>query len=214
MTVFPPKHRYFRGYPSRYRGHLFSQIGCSIGCLPIVALPLHAASFYWNAIHGHLRTGPVIALLLSGLLFLLFVTIVANGFPRPQILPYFEKRLGQTDTWLRGQALARNCRALDEAAIAHGVTPLSAFGVGDELAGEEFEWHDAGRGVETVRKLQELLPRFPDLVDDRVAVGDELQFMEEALAKAAERGVRFCLHIRCSDYTCAGEMLARKGSYF
>ncbi|KAF0244181.1 MAG: hypothetical protein FD180_2766 [Planctomycetota bacterium] len=214
MTAEPQRLRHFRGYPAHYRGILFSQIGCSIGCLPIVASPLYAAAFYWNQLHGHLRTGTVVALLLSGLLFLMFVALLAQCFPRPQILPYFEKRLGDAGTWLHGQALARNCRALDEAAMAHGVTPLSAFGYGDELAREAFTWHDAARGLEAVRGLEELIPRFRELVDDTGAVWDELQLMEDALAKAAERGVRFCLHMRCSDYTSGVEMDARRGSYF
>jgi hypothetical protein len=214
MTVFPQTYRYFRGYPARYRLDLFSRIGCTIGCLPMLAVPLFCASFYWNSIQGHLRPGPVAALVLSGLYFLGFVLILANGFPKPQILPYFEKPLGSIGTWLHGQAIARNCRALDEAAAAHGATPLSAFGYGDELNKEPFEWHEARLGLETVRRLEELLPKYPELVDDVVAVWDELQFIEEALAKAEAKEVRFCLHMRCSDYTSGLEMDARKGSYF
>ncbi|MEK7467628.1 MAG: hypothetical protein AAB074_09465 [Planctomycetota bacterium] len=214
MTEPTPRPKHFRGYPAPYGGILFSQAGCSIGCLPFVALPLYAAAFYWNSIEGHLRTGPVVALLASVLLFLLFITTLANAFPKPQILPYFEKPLGNAGTWLHGHALARNCRALDEAAMAHGVAPLSAFGYGDELNREEFAWHDAARGLETVWKLEELLPRFPGMVDDLAQVWDELQFIEDALAKAEGKGVRFCLHMRCSDYTCCREMEVRKGSYF
>lgn len=210
----PTRYRYFRGYPHGYRAAVLSQVGCTLGCLPFTLLPLYAAVFYWNVLHGHWRLGPTVGLVLSGLMFLWFVCMLCSLGPKPRILPFFERYVGQTDTWLSGEALARNCRALDEAAAAHGLVPLSEFGYEEAPPGEESEWRDASRGVETARGLAQLVGRLPRLVDDPAHVQVELELLEDALAKASDRGIRFCLHLRCSDFVCPAEITARKGSYF
>lgn len=210
----PTPYCYFRGYPRGYRAAVFSRIGCTLGCLPLTLLPLYAAAFYWNALHGHWRLGPTVGLVLSGLMFLWFACMLCTLGSKPRILPFFEKQVGQTDTWLSGEALARNCRALDEAAAAHGLVPLSEFGYEEAPPGEESEWRDASRGVETAKGLAELVGRLPRLVDDPAQVQVELELLEDALAKASYRGIRFCLHLRCSDFVCPAEIAARKGSYF
>ncbi|MCC6739772.1 MAG: hypothetical protein IT452_12065 [Planctomycetia bacterium] len=201
--------RTWRGYPAILRDTILSRIGCTLGCLPIVALPLYSACFYWSALERGLRPGPVVGLVLSGLLFLLFASLLCFRHPRPRFLPYFERGLGDTDTFLGGEALARNCRRLDEAAAAHGRVPLTAF-----VGGREGPFRAAGEGLEAVRQLAGLVASHPGVVDDPRAVLEELGLIEDALSKAHGRGVGFCLHVRCEDYVVPAEIAALKGSYF
>jgi hypothetical protein len=88
-------------------------------------------------------------------LFLTFATYQSiRSLFRVRVLPYFERPLGQKDTWLLGENYLRHSRQLDEIATRIGVRPLSDFASGDELIrGEVSLWFSAEDALKTIERL-------------------------------------------------------------
>jgi hypothetical protein len=205
---------------TRHRSHITGRgylTGCGVAALAaigtivvITLIPIHAgwhapASFGWGDLT---RAGVAIAI------FLLAVANIIFSF-RDQFLvrvvPYFERPVGETDTWLAGEDLLWHSRALDEAATRSGVTPLSAFLSGDDLIpGEELRWFTPDDALRTAERLQE-----PDVAATLPAgVIADLERLRDALGRASGQGIRFCLLIREGSVTSGHEMSVRKGSFF
>ncbi|MGH9564098.1 MAG: hypothetical protein ACRD3S_21810, partial [Terracidiphilus sp.] len=73
-----------------------------------------------------------------------------------RVLPYFERPLGQKDTWLAGENYLRHSRKLDEIATSLGVHPLSKFASGDDLIrGETLHWFSPQDALHTTERLLE-----------------------------------------------------------
>lgn len=139
-------------------------------------------------------------------------TILGNLDSRQaRVLPYFERRLGGIDTWLAGEYLLANSRALDQIAFELGVTPLSEFASGDPLiAGETTAMFDAAPALLTVDAL--LGAEITRMLGEPVV--SDLTRLRAALALAQEQGVRFSLHLRQGNTASGYEMDMRRGSYF
>lgn len=158
--------------------------------------------------------GDVLAASCAGSVFLyvLLTTWAAfRDFRIAQVLPYFERPLGEIETWLAGRELLWNSHALDEIARDLGAVPLSQFVSGDPL--DETEPHamfDAREALATAENLLE---------DDATALLGEsltldLKKLRNALAFAVANDVQFSLHVREGTAVCPMEMSQRKGSYF
>ncbi len=130
------------------------------------------------------------------------------------IAPYFQKKLGDIHTFAQGHAIARNCQLLDELALRAGLTPLSAFGFNDDLAGEQLTWHKAEQGLATVAGLLSALKESPDRRTDHEQLLKELAAVHHALQRAFDHGVEFCLLLRTTGFTSGQEWEVRKGSCF
>ena len=130
------------------------------------------------------------------------------------IVPYFQQRLGEIETFARGKAIAKNCQALDELAEQKVLRPLSAFGFNDDFSGEVLTWHAPEEGLATVSGLLSALRASPQMIRESAEIIEELTAVEHALRIACERGVPFCLLLYTAAGTNAMEWEQRKGSCF
>jgi hypothetical protein len=129
--------------------------------------------------------------------------------PLPGLAPYFDKPIGDIDTYSRGQAIASRCPELDDLAVREGVRTVSSFGFSDDFRGETLTWHDAADGIDTFVALKDVLSR---TAPQSVALRDELDLVINALEKARAKSARFCLLITYG-FTNAMEHEQRKGSF-
>ena len=131
-----------------------------------------------------------------------------------RIVPYFDRRVGNIDTYTAGFELARYCGKLDEIAAAGGQTVVSAFGFNDDLLGETLVWHSPADGLQTVGALLEAVAAQPDEFDDQISVVSDLERLANALRQANEQGICFCLLLLHGYGTSGHEWDVRKGSAF
>jgi hypothetical protein len=208
------------GYPARHHRGITSGISWAVGCSsPFLLLAgtgalFHGLAFLYDrsllSALGFLVCGGFLALFLWGL-----VSGIIDSF-KARIVPYFRQHIGDIDTFSGGQALARNCRQLDQLAGELHLTPLSAFGFNDDQAGEQVVWHDPGQGLETVTGLLRKVREQPDAVADTEAVAAELDNVAAVLRKAQEKGVSFCFILRSGmdRFISPMEMDARQGKFW
>ncbi len=131
-----------------------------------------------------------------------------------QVMPYFQRRVGEIDTFLGGRVLARHVVELDLAARGLGLAPLSAFGWADDLEGDTLTWHDPAAGLETVQALLALLKGEQVARSDRDAIVADLEGIAHALSRAGAKGIWFSLLLRHSTATNGREWEARQGTCF
>ena len=91
---------------------------------------------------------------------------------------------------------------------------MSAFGFNDDLAGESLIWHEPEAGLRTISGLVSVLRQGSDRSHIDKQLIEELTAIEEALRKASDRGVLFCLLLRVGDGTSGREWEQRQGSCF
>ncbi len=127
------------------------------------------------------------------------------------VVPYFERRVGEIDTFCRGKSLARRMNEIDAQARALELTPLSDFGWNDDLAGELLVWHEPAEGLATVHALLAFYQDDPAAEHNLI---DDLKSLAQALASAEAKAIRFCLLLRHGDVTSGQEWDARKGTCF
>lgn len=206
-------------FAERHRAHLSA--GSELGCnLVLVALPALALAGVlapvalgwedWRTAGWGLWVRAAIA---TAFLVMFGVGLVLACREQFQIrlLPYFEREVGDTDTWLAGEHLLWHSKALDDAASRLGLTPLSAFSSGDDLIrGETLRWFDAGEALPTIKRLLE-----PEIIESFPAgVASDLQLLQQALQRAAAQQIRFGLMLRESSGASGHEMSLRRGSFF
>ncbi|MBX3435743.1 MAG: hypothetical protein KF847_20690 [Pirellulales bacterium] len=174
------------GYPPRYhdtvrRSWRFSLWLASLTLL--VAGLAVVATLYLN-----LPAVFAAAALAVCLLFGLFGNVMSLIDVRSvRLTPYFQRTVGEIETFLSGKALARNLRFLDDRAVQQGVEPLSSFGFADDLLGETPVWRQPAEGLRTCRALLEGLRQGAGPVGDDGAT------------------LRWTVTLRCASYIGAGE---------
>jgi hypothetical protein len=131
-----------------------------------------------------------------------------------QVIPYFERTVGDIDTFLAGHALARSVTQLDEFARDNQLQPLSSFGFNDDLCGESLNWHLAEEGLKTVNGLLQLLPTRSELLRNHETLADDLEKLRHALERAKDQQIRFCLLLRHGNGTSGQEWSMRQGTAF
>jgi hypothetical protein len=126
-------------------------------------------------------------------------------------LPYFERPIGQKNTWLAGEGFLWHSRQLDEIAVRLGVRRLSEFSSGDDMVrGEELEWFAPEEALKTVERLLQ-----PDTQTSLTpAVVSDLTHIRDALRLACSQSAKFCFLIREGPSTSGLELERRKGSFF
>ena len=130
---------------------------------------------------------------------------------RVRVIPYFERPLGQKDTWLSGENYLQHSRMLDEIATRIGVQPLSEFASGDDLIrGESLHWFQPENALRTTERLlqTDISATLPS------TVVSDLTRIRDALRLACSQSVKFCFLIREGASTSGLEMERRKGSFF
>ena len=173
-----------------------------------------AAGLTWGALYGPV---PVAVAAVAGAVFLLFgvfggVLGVYDTVRYVRVIPYFDATVGEIDTFLSGDSLARCIQPLDRLAKELGVAPLSSFGFNDDLCGETLTWYPAERGLPSVDALLRALERKED--DVWAAVCDDLRKIRFALARAEEQGIQFCFLLWHGNSTSGHEWSVRKGHAF
>ena len=131
-----------------------------------------------------------------------------------RVTPYFESKVGETDTYCTGKCLARHVLDLDDLARAQGVTPPSEFGWNDDFAGEALLWHKAATGLKTVNALLAHLQNDEFARREHIGVIDDLKRIAHALGRADHQGIRFCLLLQHGEGTYSLEHEMRKGTFF
>lgn len=125
-----------------------------------------------------------------------------------RIFPYYPERIPEGETYLSGQALARNCGRLDRLAQGRG---LSSLGFPDALRGETVHWHDPSRGLDVVHRLLDLADQHPAELDHPSEVVRELLRLKHAFELADRRGIKFSMLVDEGDGTSAMVWEIRKG---
>jgi hypothetical protein len=165
---------------------------------------------FWQLFYGE---GALLPGLFTATFLVMFASSVLGAFEqlKVRVIPYFEKPLGDVDTWSSGKSLLWHSRDLDQLAEYLSLRPLSTFASGDDLVrGEEVQFYDPNEAIPTVEKLlaRSKMSRFPkELISD-------LTRLKDALKSASEKHVRFCLVLREGSGTSGQEMSFRKGSFF
>ena len=155
-----------------------------------------------------------VGLIALALLFLSSLVAQLNVAWQTSIVPYFEKSPGEIETFCQGHQIARNCERLDLLAGELGLTPISAFGFNDDLAGETVEWHAADSALATFQALAAAVAQSPERFLKPNKLQKELSAVVDALQKAREKNIRFCLLLRIGDSTSVQEWEVRKGTCF
>jgi hypothetical protein len=188
------RHQIRAGRARRIAVLLVALVGVSLS-----ALGLYASAALWGT---GLRPSTLTLIVLAyGLLAFGAVLVAVLAWPlgaRCRIVPYFAREIGRypgttSMAFARGHELYRQSAALDRLARALGVTPLSAFGFGDDLYGQPVRWSAAAEGLRTVTALRGAMAA--NAAAPR-GVADDLDALASPLRVAAEHGVEFALLLR------------------
>ncbi|MGN6546791.1 MAG: hypothetical protein ACTHK7_17175 [Aureliella sp.] len=131
-----------------------------------------------------------------------------------QVMPYFQRPVGDIDTFLAGKTLIRYLNQLDAAAEQLGVAPLSSFGFNDDLRGEQLHWHSPSQGLATVNALLQWLETANAPASVAALLRADLAKWRHALARAEAQSTPFCLLLRHCNATSGHEWEVRQGSAF
>jgi len=213
-----PRFEYHRGYPARLRRDERFYRRTGLGCLgPFLLASLVGVAAAVYGMSEHPRWGELLRLFGLAAFTLYFGSMLWDAFHTARhtgIVPYFQQKLGEIQTFIGGLAIAESCQALDELAVQWGLSPLSAFGFNDDFAGEELTWHAPEQGLAAVSGLLSALRARPKLIGKQSQIIEELAAIEHALRIARDRGIPFCLLLYTAGSTNAMEWEQRKGSCF
>ncbi|MFQ5779726.1 MAG: hypothetical protein ACE5HN_02930 [Nitrospiria bacterium] len=191
-----------------------------IGVVFLIAVLMVVVSAYMFRLmwfHDRFAVLSGLVLFFSSLVLFCLMLMYPGGIPETvevRILPYFKERVGNTETFLYGQGIARRVVLLDALAEKLGLSPISAFGYNDNFLGEDVTWHDAEDGLKTVSGLLDHLRGNPRLMDDADRIIRDLTRTETALREAHGKSIQFCFLAREGSTTSGLEMDRREGTFF
>ncbi len=131
-----------------------------------------------------------------------------------QVILYFERSLGEIDTFLAGNTMVRVMKQLDAIATEENVQPLSTFGFADDIRGEDLHWHDPVNGLQSIEAILQRLAESEVPTAILKPLRDDLNKWKHALERAASEIVLFCILVRHGNSTSGQEWDVRKGSAF
>ena len=213
VLVLTPGRAPARYYPARhYELVRRAQRGLGIvvvgGGIPTAALAAHAVAGSGSVLVASLTTALFLFTLLAG------IGGLWDACRHIRIIPFFASPVGETDTFLYGQALAREFERLETLAEYAGAAPISSFGFPDPLAGETVSWHPAGEGLRSAQALLAAVDSHGYLFDEPEAVRADLRRWETAMGRAAEQEIGFSLLLLHGNTTSSLEWERRGGSPF
>src|SRR6476620_8195951 len=97
----------------------------------------------WQLIFGE---GALLPGLFTATFVVMLVATISSTIDqfRVRVVPYYEQKLGNVDTWSAGWSLLAHSRDLDDLTNFLGLPPLSQFVSGDDLVpGEELAFYPA-----------------------------------------------------------------------
>ena len=200
-------------YYRRHRIHLFRVIARMAFFLAISGVLAGTNLLHFlRGINDTAQAGIAAAVFGAVFLFLCWATYqsICNLF-QVRVLPYFERPVGQSDTWLSGENYLRHSKELDEIAVRRGVQPLSKFASGDDMIrGESLFWFSPDDALRTLERLlqTDVTTSLPS------AVVSDLTRIRDSLRLACSKSVKFCFLVREGTSASGPEMERRKGSFF
>lgn len=207
------KERFSAVFYLRHRKHIF-RIVLRMTALFLIGSTLTGINLFsfFNGTGDINTTGIAAAVFGAISLFITWSTIQSlRNLARVRVLPYFERPVGQKDTWSAGENYLQHSRQLDKIAAEVGVRPLSEFSSGDDLMfGEVLCWFSPEDALRTVERLlqADIITSFPS------TVVSDLTHIRDALRLACSQSVKFCFLLREGTSACGLEMERRKGSFF
>ena len=214
---------YHKGYPAKIREYqIRDKRSVVLGFLPFI---LASGATTLLVVYTFANLLDVLYLIFSGSLFLWLIGTLVGGVKEDEsigrVVPYFAERLGDSECYFGGYAVARHCEKLDRLADRIGTHRLSSFGFNDDFRGETLTWHPAGVGLRSVTDLLGHLGQLPvsgnsdDDVDGNLTeLAADLGRFESALRSAAERKVKFCLVLLAETGSSGWEHDNREGSFY
>ncbi len=201
--------RWSPAYPPRYTEERGSNWGCTVFVGLFFALFIFGFGFVlWLGLGGLWQW---VGLAFAIFLLASFIYGDISGRRAVRIIPYYDKPLAGANTFLSGQAVARNCLHLDRLAEERGLKSISSFGFNDALRGETVVWHEASSGLPTITGLLEAVASCPEAIDDAVAVTGDLEKIKHAFEAASQQGIRFAFLVEVGNSTSAHVWEIRKG---
>jgi hypothetical protein len=197
----------------RIRQHLFRVITRMTLFLVISGVLAGTNLFYFfRGINNTTHAGIGAAVFGAIFLFICWATYQSiRSLLKVRVIPYFERPLGQMDTWMSGENYLRHSKKLDEIAILLGVRPLSQFASGDDLVrGEVLCWFSPDEALQTLERIlqTDVTTSLP------TAVVLDLKRFRDSLRLACSKSIKFCFLIREGSCASGLEMERRKGSFF
>ena len=153
----------------------------------------------------------------SGIVFFLLVyfsPIFIEDLNYVEIYPYFEKSVGNIDTFASGSAIARRINLLDTLAKEVNLPAMSSFGYKDSWKNKKLTWYNADDALPTITALLDIISKEPDVINDSANIKSELEKIYDAITKAKEHGIKFCFVMNFIGYTNSMEHEKREGSFF
>jgi hypothetical protein len=153
----------------------------------------------------------------SGIVFFLLVYFspsFIDDLNYVEIYPYFEKSIGNIDTYASGSAIARRINILDTLANEANLPVMSSFGYKDSWKNKKLTWHNANDVLPTIKYLLDIISQKSDIIDDSDNIKIELENIYNAITKAKEHGIKFCFVMNFIGYTNGMEHEKREGSFF
>lgn len=202
------------GYPQRHYEAVRSAKRCAIRAIAItglLAVLLVACSIY-DVLPPVFGSIGLVVFGLFGLLGGLGGLYDTVRYVR--LIPYFKSHVGEIDTYLNGQTLARHCQQLDDLAQHLRVRPISYFGFNDDLRNEPLTWHAPADGLHTVSAILKSLEE--NKSDEGISndVLADLKKWRDALGRASEMDIPFCVLLLHGNSTSGHEWSIRKGTAF
>jgi hypothetical protein len=199
-------------YPKKY----WERAGGCLGTVNRLALVAATIAATFTVLIVRWEHAVVIAAIAYGFILLLFLVgplEVYRTVHDVHFAPYFESKVGGL-AYCAAMHLAQHMEELDELARLHGVTPLSEFGWNDDLKGELNVWYDPLNGMKTVNILLTYFAADEFARSNKTAIQNELKALDQALARASDRRIRFCLLLFCGEATNEMKEARRTGSFF
>jgi hypothetical protein len=161
------------------------------------------------------------------LLWHLVRAFVAFARSRARIVPYFsdknfrrEQGKGASEearqAFQSGYGIAADLALLDDVAAEVGISPLSAFGFGDDIFNQRPQWTELDEGLRTVTALITALHNHDASRRLSVSTLSDLETLRDALTRGRETQTSFSLIVRYGpdDFISGYEMEKRTGTFW
>jgi hypothetical protein len=130
------------------------------------------------------------------------------------IIPFFQREVGEPNTFRSGKAIARHWCLLNSVALEGGAEPLSAFGSCSDSRTALSEWYLPKVALTTIATLLNNISRYRIEIEEYEQLQAELNLLKEKLEAARRQDILFCFHLKTYECVYGQVEEQRKGTYF